>query len=142
VQNASVKGSGNGVLRTVFTRPPDWIINIHMINRLFTAIAFLLWAMVFTVNAQTSTGNASSSSSGGNLPGKQIAQMVSTITGVAISPLLGVGVVGANAYFKAKTPEEKAKLPWFANPMFWVRHYCWWRCVFSRTPPGQPCRQW
>src|SRR6266568_916320 len=56
----------------------------------------------------------------GNLPGKKIAETVSLITGVAISPLLGVSSVGAYQYFKAKTPEEKAKLPWFANPLFWV----------------------
>jgi hypothetical protein len=33
---------------------------------------------------------------------------------------MGVGGVGAWQYFKAKTPEEKARLPWFANPLFWV----------------------
>ncbi len=53
-------------------------------------------------------------------PGVQIAQTLSTITGVAISPLLGVGAVGCYQYFKAETPEQKAKLPWFANPLFWV----------------------
>ena len=51
-----------------------------------------------------------------NNPGQQIAQTISLITGVAISPLMGVGVVGAWQYFQAKTPEQKAKLPWFANP--------------------------
>jgi len=53
-------------------------------------------------------------------PGVQIAQTLSTITGVAISPLLGVGAVGAYQYFKADSDEAKAKLPWFANPLFWV----------------------
>jgi hypothetical protein len=42
------------------------------------------------------------------------------ITGVAISPLMGVGAVGAWEYFHAHTPEQKAKLHWFANPFFWV----------------------
>ncbi len=51
---------------------------------------------------------------------KQLCQTVSMITGVAISPLLGVSSVGAYDYFKAKTPEAKAKLPWFANPLFWI----------------------
>jgi hypothetical protein len=55
-----------------------------------------------------------------NLPGQQVAQTISLITGVAISPLMGVGVVGAWQYFHAKTPEQKARLPWFANPLFWV----------------------
>ncbi len=54
------------------------------------------------------------------LPGQQIAQTISLITGVAISPLMGVGAVGAWEYFHAKTPEQQAKLHWFANPYFWV----------------------
>jgi len=54
------------------------------------------------------------------LPGEQIAQTISLITGVAISPLLGVGTVGAYEYFQANTPEQRAKLHWFANPYFWV----------------------
>jgi hypothetical protein len=33
---------------------------------------------------------------------------------------MGVSGVGAYDYFKAKTPEAKAKLPWFANPLFWI----------------------
>src|ERR1035438_10734900 len=49
-----------------------------------------------------------------------MAQTLSTVTGVAISPLLGVGAIGCYQYCKAKTNAEKAKLPWFANPLFWV----------------------
>ena len=52
--------------------------------------------------------------------GVQIAKTLSEVTGVAISPLLGVGVVGYIQWHKAKSPEEKAKLPWFANPWFFV----------------------
>ena len=55
-----------------------------------------------------------------NPQAKKLCETVSMITGVAISPMLGVSGVGAYDYFKAKTPEEKAKLPWFANPLFWV----------------------
>ncbi len=55
-----------------------------------------------------------------NLPGQQLAQTISLITGVAISPLMGVSAVGAWQYFHARTPEQKARLPWFANPLFWV----------------------
>ena len=52
-------------------------------------------------------------------PGVEAAQAISTITGVAISPLLGVGAVGAVQYFR---PPEAArgKLPWFARPWFWI----------------------
>lgn len=55
-----------------------------------------------------------------NPQAKKLAETISLITGVAISPLLGVGAVGAYDYCSAKTPEQKANLPWFANPWFWV----------------------
>lgn len=49
-----------------------------------------------------------------------MAQTLSTVTGVAISPLLGVGAVGAWQYYAAHTPQERARLPWFAHPWFWI----------------------
>ena len=54
------------------------------------------------------------------LPGKEIAQNISLLTGVALSPLMGVSGVGAWQYFNAKTPEQKAKLAWYANPLFFI----------------------
>ena len=52
-------------------------------------------------------------------PGAEFAQSISTLTGVAISPLLGTSAYGAVKYFR--TPQEKrAHLPWFAQPWFWV----------------------
>lgn len=53
-------------------------------------------------------------------PGLELAAMATQVTGIAISPLLGVSAVGAYQYFQADTPEQKAALPWFANPAFWV----------------------
>ena len=53
------------------------------------------------------------------LPGAQIAQTLSLVTGIAISPLLGVGAVGAWKYFEAKG-DARSQLPWFSNPLFWV----------------------
>ena len=52
-------------------------------------------------------------------PGVEAAQAISTITGVAISPLLGVGGVGAWKWWKA-TPARRAALPWYAQPWFWM----------------------
>ena len=52
-------------------------------------------------------------------PGTEFAQAISTVTGVAISPLLGTSAYGAVQYYR--TPAEKrGKLPWFAKPTFWV----------------------
>jgi len=54
-----------------------------------------------------------------NTPGVEAARTLSTVTGVAISPLLGVGAVGAYDYFR--TPKEKrAQLHWYAQPHFWL----------------------
>ncbi len=52
-------------------------------------------------------------------PGVEAAKTLSTVTGVAISPLLGVGVVGAYEWYEA----HKAGKPpqhWFAQPYFWL----------------------
>jgi hypothetical protein len=56
----------------------------------------------------------------GKTPGIEMATMLSQVTGIAISPLLGVSCVGAYQYFQADTPEAKAKLPWFAQISFWL----------------------
>ncbi len=52
-------------------------------------------------------------------PGIEAAQAISTITGVAISPLMGVSGIGVWKYFKTP-PEQRAKLAWYAQPWFWV----------------------
>ncbi len=82
-----------------------------------TFIALCLGLSLLTARADTLPAAAAADK---NMPGQQIAQTLSLITGVAISPLMGVGAVGAWQWFKAKTPEQKAKLPWFANPLFWL----------------------
>jgi hypothetical protein len=51
--------------------------------------------------------------------GLELAKTLSLITGVAISPLLGVGAVGAWDYFS--TPkEQRTHLDWYAEPVFWI----------------------
>lgn len=51
--------------------------------------------------------------------GTELAKTISQVTGVAISPLLGTGAVGAWRYFE--TPSgQRGRLPWFAQPWFWV----------------------
>lgn len=52
-------------------------------------------------------------------PGAEMAQAVSEVTGVAISPLLGASAVGVWKYYHTAGAAEKAKLPWFAQPWFW-----------------------
>ncbi len=88
-----------------------------MKNRLLILIVIGLGISLLTTRAGTSDIAATADK---NLPGQQLAQTISLITGVAISPLMGVSAVGAWQYFHARTPEQKARLPWYANPMFWV----------------------
>ena len=79
-------------------------------------IALCVWIGVLHGPTRASAATAAAD----NLPGKEIAQHISLLTGVALSPLMGVSGVGAWEYFKAKTPEQKAKLAWYANPLFFV----------------------
>lgn len=52
------------------------------------------------------------------LPGVHVAQAITEITGVAVSPLAGLSGVGAWRYFRAPD-DRRAALPWFCRPWFW-----------------------
>jgi hypothetical protein len=49
-----------------------------------------------------------------------VATAVTAVTGIAISPLLGTGAYGVYKYATADTEQEKASLPWFAKPTFFL----------------------
>jgi hypothetical protein len=53
-------------------------------------------------------------------PGAPFASALSTVTGVAISPLLGTSAMGAYQWFAAKNEAAREHLPWYAQPKFWV----------------------
>jgi hypothetical protein len=52
------------------------------------------------------------------LPGVTLAEGVSEITGVAVSPLLGVSAVGAWTWWTTE-PAMRARLPWYCDPLSW-----------------------
>jgi phage terminase large subunit-like protein len=52
------------------------------------------------------------------VPGVTLSQGITEITGVAISPLLGVSSVGAWRYWRTPSA-ERADLPWYAQPWAW-----------------------
>jgi hypothetical protein len=80
------------------------------------------------VESATSTNTAT--------PGVELAHTVSEITGVAISPLLGVSAVGAWTYFHAQTPQQLARLPWFAQPWFWIPAFVLVAACFLKDTVG------
>jgi len=53
-------------------------------------------------------------------PGVALAGTISTVTGIAISPLLGTAAYGAYMNVTAKGDEARAKLPWFAHWSFFL----------------------
>lgn len=53
-------------------------------------------------------------------PVAPIASAISAVTGIAISPLLGTGAYGAYKWVRAGNDVEREKLPWFAQPHFWL----------------------
>lgn len=67
----------------------------------------------------TPSASAAESKTAYTPPGQQFAESVSTLTGVAISPLLGTSAYGAVKYFRTDK-DKRANLPWFAQPWFWV----------------------
>ncbi len=52
-------------------------------------------------------------------PAAPFAQTIATVTGIAISPLLGTGALGAYQYATA-TEAERERLPWFAQWKFFL----------------------
>jgi hypothetical protein len=82
---------------------------------------FLLMLVVFVlVLGGTARAAESSKPAITDSQAKQLAKAITMVTGLAISPLLGVGAVGAYDWFQADTPEQKAKLPWYAHVQFWL----------------------
>ncbi|MBI3877668.1 MAG: hypothetical protein HY300_17205 [Verrucomicrobia bacterium] len=84
-------------------------------------VALALAVALFVAHAATSPAPAKDKPASKETkppPGVEAAQALSTITGVAISPLLGVSAVGAWKYYHTAA-ERRDKLPWFAQPWFW-----------------------
>jgi hypothetical protein len=51
--------------------------------------------------------------------GESVNKALATVTATAISPLVGVSVMGAWQYFKTPTPQRE-QLPFFDRPYFWA----------------------
>lgn len=50
-----------------------------------------------------------------DVPGQELARTITEVTGVAISPLMGMSAVGAYTYFRTEE-EKRSELPWYCHP--------------------------
>lgn len=80
-------------------------------------VALALCAVILVAHAATKPAPAAAKPA--TTPGSEVAQAVTTITGVAISPLLGAGAYGAFKWFRTEDAQRK-NLPWFAQMWFWL----------------------
>jgi hypothetical protein len=87
-------------------------------NKLIRSSPAVLLCVALLLGGVAQAADSSSRSSSKSTPGLEAAAAISTITGVAISPLLGVSGVGVVKYFKT-APEKRSRLPWYAQPWFW-----------------------
>ena len=87
---------------------------------LFSAMLAVAAVCFGPATARATVAGESAPATNAVVPGKELAHAVSEITGVAISPLLGASAIGAWQYYQARTPQQRARLPWFAQPWFWI----------------------
>ncbi|MFI5355812.1 MAG: hypothetical protein ACHQ4G_00610 [Opitutales bacterium] len=79
-----------------------------------------LLAVFVLALAVNPAGAATNDRSSTRSPGAGVATAVSTVTGIAISPLLGTSAYGAYQYVTAKDAAARTALPWYAQMSFWL----------------------
>ena len=90
----------------------------RMMSVLLVLLLFILTGPAQAAAAQT-TAPAHTTGMGDALrQGERLARELTLTTGVAVSPLLGVVLLGAGHYFTAAEADRPA-LPWHASPRFW-----------------------
>jgi hypothetical protein len=67
--------------------------------------------------------------------GEDLAKTVTVVTGVPISPLLGVSALGAFRWIRTAEP-QRAALPWYAQPWFWGSGFALVFLFFANTTIG------
>jgi hypothetical protein len=76
----------------------------------------VLIAVVLFASAQSAETDQSTQALQG---GESVTKALATVTSTAISPLVGVSVMGAWQYFKTPGP-QRTQLPFFDRPYFWA----------------------
>ncbi len=76
----------------------------------------VLMAVILLASAQSTAPDESTTAL---KSGESISKGLATVTSTAISPLLGVSVMGAWQYFRTPN-EQRGRLPFFDRPYFWI----------------------
>jgi hypothetical protein len=92
---------------------------MQQMRSLIVAIIFLICFSPAAASAEGKGIEGSSAYSRLLLRGEVIADEISTLTGCAISPILGISVLGAYTYYTTPV-EERNNVPWHAAPQFWA----------------------
>jgi hypothetical protein len=82
-------------------------------------LVVMVLGLIMAPLAWAAGGGARQPASGGH-PGAPAATAITTITGIAISPLLGTAGYGAYQWFTAKNTAARERLPWYSQPKFWL----------------------
>lgn len=84
--------------------------------RRWVLLSVILIGVMLLISAQTAEPDEATQALKGS---ESVTKALATVTSVAISPLLGVSVMGAWQYFK--TPSlQRGRLPFFDRPYFWA----------------------
>jgi hypothetical protein len=86
----------------------------------FAPFVFLAVTLAAILTPFALAASAASRSPGDRSPGAPVATAISTVTGIAISPLLGTAAFGAYQWASADGGAARAALPWYAQMKFWL----------------------
>lgn len=89
-------------------------------KRVWPLVSLVVALSLLAVPFALAANSESSAAAGDRSPGAPLAAAISTVTGIAISPLLGTGAFGLYRWYQAKDPASRASLPWYAQPLFWA----------------------
>ena len=90
----------------------------RMMRVLLVLLLFILTGPAQAAAAQTTTPAHTTGMGDALRQGERLARELTLTTGVAVSPLLGVVLLGAGRYLTAAEADRPA-LPWHASPRFW-----------------------
>lgn len=103
-------------------------------------VAVIVLGACFSAHAETPPAEKPLPEKTDRMPGVDLSQGITEVTGVAISPLLGVSGVGAWRYFHTDAA-LRGKLPWFCHPAAWgcgfaVLLLCFAKDTLGTAVPG------